>query len=136
MAADTLSAASAGVLELVDRHGSGPCARKSVEVRLLSPASFHHPTPSGRDANVFAVTHPPDRIAEVVDLGQQGVSATEISRRSGIARETVRDWLAGRTPRSSRRRAGSCERCGGPGHRFADLPAAYPYLLGLYLGDG
>src|SRR5690242_17764883 len=33
-------ATPAGVLELVDRHGSGPCARKSVEVRVLSPASF------------------------------------------------------------------------------------------------
>jgi hypothetical protein len=82
------------------------------------------------------MAHRPDRIAEVVNLGEQGVSAAEISRRSGIARETVRDWLAGRTPRSSRPRAGSCERCGGPAHRFADLPAAYPYLLGLYLGDG
>jgi hypothetical protein len=32
------SAVAAGVLELVDRHGSEPCALTGVEVRILSPA--------------------------------------------------------------------------------------------------
>jgi hypothetical protein len=39
-AKDYTELVGAGVLELVDRHGSGPCARKSVEVRILSPALF------------------------------------------------------------------------------------------------
>ena len=29
---------SAGVVELADTHGSGPCARKGVKVQVLSPA--------------------------------------------------------------------------------------------------
>lgn len=28
----------AGVVELADTHGSGPCARKGVKVQVLSPA--------------------------------------------------------------------------------------------------
>lgn len=30
----------AGVAELVDAHGSGPCEGNFVEVRVLSPAQF------------------------------------------------------------------------------------------------
>lgn len=35
-----LSTASALVLELVDRHDSGSCVRKGVEVQVLSRALF------------------------------------------------------------------------------------------------
>lgn len=31
---------NAGVVELADTHGSGPCARKGVKVQVLSPAPF------------------------------------------------------------------------------------------------
>jgi hypothetical protein len=75
-------------------------------------------------------------VAAVLDLGADGLSASEIARRTGIPRATVRDWLAGRLPRRSRLNGASCKTCGGPAHRPADLPPAYAYLLGLYLGDG
>lgn len=31
---------------------------------------------------------------------------------------------------------GHCEACGGASHDYKELPIPYPYLLGLYLGDG
>lgn len=48
----------------------------------------------------------------------------------------MRDWLAGRVPRSASSGGTGCERCGGVAHDFENLPKAYVYLLGLYLGDG
>ena len=84
--------------------------------------------------------HGRDAVAEVLGLREQGLGARRIAARTDLPVATVRDWLAGRVPRHSRptgsepRRA--CRRCGHERHRFADLPAAYVYLLGLYLGDG
>jgi hypothetical protein len=79
-------------------------------------------------------------VAAVLELGTGGLHATEICRRTGIPRGTVRDWLAGRLP-SSYSNGGDptverCSTCKAPAHQFADLPPAYVYLLGLYLGDG
>lgn len=34
------ASSSAGVVELADTHGSGPCARKGVKVQVLSPAPY------------------------------------------------------------------------------------------------
>jgi IclR helix-turn-helix domain len=82
------------------------------------------------------MTHPPDRILQGLELAGQGLSATEIARRTGAPRATVRDWLSGRVPRVATRAGGSCSQCGGPTHPFARLPGHYVYLLGLYLGDG
>lgn len=49
----------------------------------------------------------------------------------------MKDWLAGRLPRRfAIPQEGHCDDCGGPEHRFADLPMEYVHLLGLYLGDG
>jgi hypothetical protein len=79
---------------------------------------------------------PLEDVAAVLQLGAEGLHASEIARRTGIPHATVRDWLAGRTPRPHAAGSTSCGACGGPAHRFADLPAAYVYLLGLYLGDG
>jgi len=53
--------------------------------------------------------------------------------RLAIPRSTVRDWLVGPIPR--RAIGGSRKRCAGD-HNFAELPAEYAHLLGLYLGDG
>lgn len=36
--ADMIPLICAGVVELADAHGSGPCGGNSVEVRVLSPA--------------------------------------------------------------------------------------------------
>lgn len=59
-----------------------------------------------------------------------GWSPTEVARLTGIPRSTLRDWCAGRTPRRP-----SAEPCL-PNHLEALDPAAYAYLLGVYLGDG
>jgi hypothetical protein len=64
----------------------------------------------------------------VTKLLEEGLSALEIARRTGIPRSTVRDWGNGRTPRPR----AECSR-----HHLESLDgAAYAYMLGMYLGDG
>ena len=78
-----------------------------------------------------------DEVRQCLSLHEAGVSAKEISRRVGVPRSTVRDWVAGRAPRSaSAFTGGTCETCGEASHPVDDLPASYLYLLGIYLGDG
>jgi hypothetical protein len=58
-------------------------------------------------------------------LARNGANKSEIARRTGIPRSTVRMWLRGDTPTAPTRPA------------LDALPgAAYAYLFGLYLGDG
>jgi hypothetical protein len=73
-------------------------------------------------------------VARVLQLREQGLGARRIAARTGVPVRTVTDWLAGKTPKRSITQG--CERCGHERHRFAELPAAYSYLLGVYLGDG
>jgi hypothetical protein len=76
-------------------------------------------------------------VAGVLELRAQGLGARRIAARTGLPIATVRDWLAGRVPRrADPTAASSCRACGHPRHAFAELPPAYCYLLGLYLGDG
>jgi hypothetical protein len=79
---------------------------------------------------------PPEQVKTVVDLAASGKSPFAISRETGIPRSTIRDWLAGRLPNGGEANGVSCALCGAPEHRFHELPAAYAFLLGLYLGDG
>jgi hypothetical protein len=77
-------------------------------------------------------------VAEALRLSEAGLNNCEISRRTGVSRPTIRDWVRGRLPHSyaiddSRQR---CRRCEGNEHSFDRLPTDYVYLLGLYLGDG
>ena len=74
-----------------------------------------------------------DEVAAVLDLAARGHHATAISRAMGIPRRTVSDWMHARLPRSARPR---CPNCGHQPHVFRELPSAYAYLLGAYLGDG
>lgn len=75
----------------------------------------------------------PQEVALVRALSAEGLNHSQIARRAGISRTTVRSWLAGRTPDFERSRA-NCPICRGAP---TTLPqAAYAYLLGLYLGDG
>lgn len=76
---------------------------------------------------------------KALELIAQGVNDSEIGRRLGIPRGTIRDWRVGyesrsggRTKQWSGRRTGVCFRCDGG---WVD-EEAYAYLLGVYLGDG
>lgn len=78
------------------------------------------------------------RLRDEEELGARGVA-----ERLSVPLGTVRDWHAGKLPRHCRDLdpgAGAlpvpCPACGHDQHRFAALPRAYVYLLGLYLGDG
>jgi hypothetical protein len=84
---------------------------------------------------MFAMTHPVQLVQRSLDLAAEGLSTSEVSRRIGIPRATVRDWLAGRLPGGWHRGGISCARCGGL-HDLEALPPRYVYLLGMYLGDG
>lgn len=64
-------------------------------------------------------------------LVAQGRSLNAISKETGISRAAIRSWQVRRDPL----RPTDCPRCQdvpGPSRN----PAAYAYLLGLYLGDG
>ena len=63
-----------------------------------------------------------------------GKSDSEIARRLGIARTTVRDWRRPRYVRKSP--VVRCERCWQTTRPVRFTPADYAELLGLYLGDG
>jgi hypothetical protein len=91
-------------------------------------------TPSARTKGM----HRAEDVAAVLELGERGLTASAIATELGIPRGTVRDWLAGRTPRRSAPGIArlSCGTCGAGVHQFSELPPVYVYLLGLYLGDG
>ena len=73
----------------------------------------------------------------VLGLAGSGVGASATARRTGLPRGTVRSWIRGQVPRTlAEAKTGRCEQCGGAEHDLANLPPSYPYLLGLYLGDG
>jgi Homeodomain-like domain len=81
------------------------------------------------------MTHRADVVTESLQLAGQGLSTSEVARRVGVPRATVRDWLAGRLPRDWHRGGTGCVECGAV-HDLGALPASYVYLLGMYLGDG
>jgi hypothetical protein len=83
------------------------------------------------------MTHSNAVYSEAIALVDRGLNDCEISRMTGIARSTVRDWRRG--PRAERRIGPhlACTTCGHPEHDFRELPLQnYAYLLGMYLGDG
>ena len=82
--------------------------------------------------------HRPEEVRLVERLAAEGLNASEVARRTGIPRGTVRDWLAGRVPGRRQALDGvSCSRCGHPEHNPAKLALDdYAYLFGMYLGDG
>ena len=68
-------------------------------------------------------------IAAVLGLQTSGFGASTIARRAGLPRSTVRGWMDGHLPVGPRA-------LGTEARELGDLPPAYVYLLGLYLGDG
>ena len=71
---------------------------------------------------------------EIRSLATRGVSDSEIARRTGVPRTTVRDIRRQPTPRfaSSELRP----RCWRPARNMWFEPGDYAEILGLYLGDG
>lgn len=75
--------------------------------------------------------------AGALRLLNQGLTVSEVSRRTGVSRWAIDEWRRradqGRPLYSPR--SGPCPRCASPA--TAPRPAdRYAYLLGLYLGDG
>ncbi|MGW3656744.1 transcriptional regulator [Streptomyces sp. NPDC005151] len=64
----------------------------------------------------------------------QGFSQNSVSKQTGISRAAIRSWQARIEPLGWNR-AADCPRCGDM-PSDPEVPAAYAYLLGLYLGDG
>jgi hypothetical protein len=71
-----------------------------------------------------------DEISQALELSCRGLNCSEISRRTGIPRRTISDWVTGRAPKPRAR----------PGFVASEVaersPASYAYVLGMYLGDG
>ena len=90
--------------------------------------------------------HSSATVVSVLKLHEAGLNNCEISRRTGVSRPTIRDWVHGKVPHSFRSKpliygrrlepGQSCRRCGLGSHRFDRLGGDYVHLLGLYLGDG
>ncbi|MBA3370833.1 MAG: helix-turn-helix transcriptional regulator [Thermoleophilaceae bacterium] len=78
------------------------------------------------------MAHPPETVNEARRLAAEGRSMADVARFIGVPRRTVAAWILGLSRPSPSR---GCARCGHT-HRLDELPAAYVYLLGLYLGDG
>ncbi|WP_187370236.1 helix-turn-helix domain-containing protein [Streptomyces boluensis] len=71
-----------------------------------------------------------------LSLVSQGRSLNSVSKETGVSRAAIRSWLVRiePLPRMSAQ-SGPCCRCQ-PVPAWPADPAAYSYLLGLYLGDG
>jgi hypothetical protein len=78
--------------------------------------------------------HAAQLVAAALSLAAAGANNCEISRRLGVPRTTVRDWVRGRPPRRGPRRVAPLPDLDAA-LSTADQPA-YCYVLGLYLGDG
>ncbi|MGW1547018.1 transcriptional regulator [Streptomyces sp. NPDC002346] len=75
-----------------------------------------------------------DTRKRALGLIAQGFSQNSVSKQTGISRAAIRSWQTRIEPLGWNR-AAACPRCGGlPSD--PENPAAYAYLLGLYLGDG
>ncbi|MFE7777351.1 transcriptional regulator [Streptomyces sp. NPDC057445] len=73
---------------------------------------------------------------KAVALVAQGRSLNSVSKQTGISRWAIRGWLTRIEPLPRMlTQVAPCARCG-PDQAVPEDPAAYSYLLGLYLGDG
>lgn len=75
-----------------------------------------------------------DEFETVKNLAASGINDCAIARKTGIPRRTVRDLRCRPMIRARLSAAGSM--CGIDHDFLALSPAAYGYLLGIYLGDG
>jgi hypothetical protein len=84
--------------------------------------------------------HPHATVIEVLERAARGEPHAQIARTTGVPIDTARLWIYGRIPREVAIAINPetfCQACGEAKHDPAALPPReYPYLLGLYLGDG
>jgi hypothetical protein len=82
--------------------------------------------------------HPTAVRQSALELVALGLNDSEVSRRLGVPRRTVRDWrVPTYVPRTGGPRSRSvCLRCWQPTSPVVFTPGDYAELLGLYLGDG
>jgi hypothetical protein len=80
--------------------------------------------------------HAPEIKRAALELIGAGHNDCEVSRRTGIARTTIRDWRrpSYKPPRSFA--AETCPRCWRAARPIRCTPADYAELLAIYLGDG
>jgi hypothetical protein len=81
------------------------------------------------------VTRPVADVAAVLGAAEAGATIVDIAERTGVPITTVQRWLAAGRAGLAARRAVEHEPDACP-HRTGLPPAAYSYLLGVYLGDG
>ncbi|MDG4799703.1 transcriptional regulator [Micromonospora sp. WMMD980] len=79
--------------------------------------------------------HPPEIRARARRLYLGGATVAEVARTVGLSYPTVRHWCKDRPEPKQQGTALRCFRCREDARGPTD-PAAYAYLLGLYLGDG
>ncbi|WP_327024930.1 transcriptional regulator [Micromonospora sp. NBC_01739] len=76
--------------------------------------------------------HPPDLQTKARAMHQAGATVAEVARRLGLPYATVRQWCRSQAVPKTLVSAFRCFRC----RAGVEIPTAYAYLLGLYLGDG
>jgi hypothetical protein len=108
-------------------------AGQAAVAKLVKAAGSNPAVPNG--ACGFE-SHPPYpmrsliEVESVLTLASEGLNQSEIARRTGIPRATVRDWVHGGAPQRHAPPAWPAnEALAGPRQE-------YSYLLGMYLGDG
>ncbi|GIJ25238.1 hypothetical protein Vqi01_04000 [Micromonospora qiuiae] len=79
--------------------------------------------------------HPPEMRARVRALRAQGLNIRSVARALSLPYTTVWHWCVDRPQPAVLGSAARCFRCRWDQEQLSD-PAAYAYLLGLYLGDG
>jgi hypothetical protein len=70
--------------------------------------------------------HAEATVDAVLKLHEEGLNNCEISRRTGVSRPTIRDWVNGKFPHSFRLESSDgirmgCTHCRGNEHRFDEF---------------
>lgn len=82
------------------------------------------------------MTHPLSTVEAALQLHAEGVNPFQISKRLGVSRAAVRDWIAD-PEKHCERLAEAARHVDGECSLIETVPwAPYAYLLGQYLGDG
>lgn len=84
-------------------------------------------------ADLLHRVHTLATVEEALRLVQAGRNLSEVARKTGASRSSIRSWVV-HDGRPKRREPNLCLVCGG--HTEEVVSKSYAYLLGQYLGDG